>query len=366
MEFEETLQNALDRAITREEALFLFEETEEPAKYLKLFEAATAVREKECGNLFRLDGWMGSNIECKIDPPCKYCRRATPGYKWEGWNVSSEQLIEIAEAFKKTGTTTVEIGGGTNPEDAGPTVIEILKVLRDSGLDVWVNVGPALEEGHIQEMKRLGVESITSSFETMNKRIFQGIKPGDSLEKRKDLAHLINDNGVPLISVIMTGIGESYQDRVDHLFYLNEMENFYQLAVSWLKVHPKSPLEGTIIPPSPIEAARTVAIGRLIFRDIYINVSDPQHIQLWIMAGANRMVHAGASLHEKGGFSIGGQWVSTGAEHIDVGNGYEVMSILPVTARYIMDAGMEVEPTIQKAVEEYWESAIGDATMKAA
>ena len=365
MEFEETLQIALDRAITREEALFLFKETEEPTKYLKLFEAATAVREKECGNLFRLDGWMGSNIECKIDPPCRYCRRATPGYKWESWNVSAGQLKEIAEAFKGTGTTTVEIGGGTNPEDAGPNVIEILKVLRESGLDVWVNVGPALEEGHIQEMKRLGVESITSSFETMNEEIFKKIKPGDSLEKRKELAHLINDNGVPLISVIMVGIGESYQDRVNHLFYLSGMENFYQLAVSWLKVHLKSPLEGTIIPPSPIEAARTVAIGRLIFRDVHINVSDPQHIQLWIMAGANRMVHAGASLHEKGGFSIGGQWVSTGAEHIDVGNGYEVMNILPVTARYIMDAGMEVEPTVQKAVGEYWESATGDATMKA-
>ena len=42
----------------------------------------------------------------------------------------------------------------------------------DSGLDVWVNVGPALEDAHIQEMKRLGVESITSSFETMNEMIF--------------------------------------------------------------------------------------------------------------------------------------------------------------------------------------------------
>ena len=359
MEFEETLRIALDRAITKEEALFLFEETEEPAKYLKLFEAATAVREKECGNLFRLDGWMGSNTECKIDPPCKYCRRALPDYKWEGWNVDIRQLKEIADAFKRTGTTTVEIGGGTNPETAGPTVIEILKVLIKSGLGVWVNVGPALEEEHIQEMKGLGVESITSSFETMNERIFQEIKPGDSLEKRRQLAHLINDNGVPLISVIMVGIGESYQDRVDHLFYLKELENFYQLAVTWLKVHPKSPLEGKVIPPSPIEAARTVAIGRLIFRDIYINVGDPQHIQLWVMAGANRMVHAGASLHEKGGFSIGGQWVSTGTEHIDVGNGYEIMNILPVTARYILDAGMEVEPTVQKAVEEYWASAMG-------
>lgn len=40
MEFEETLQIALDRAITKEEALFLFKETEEPGRYLKLFEAA--------------------------------------------------------------------------------------------------------------------------------------------------------------------------------------------------------------------------------------------------------------------------------------------------------------------------------------
>ncbi len=71
------------------------------------------------------------------------------------------------------------------------------------------------------------------------------------------------------------------------------------------------------------------------------------------MAGANRMVHAGASLHEKGGFSIGGQWDSTDVGYIDVGNGYEVMSILPVTALHIIDAGMEVEHTVKRAVEEY-------------
>ena len=358
MEFEEILEVALDRAITKEEALFLFKETEEPSRYLRLFEVATAVREKECGKLFRLDGWMGGITECKIDPPCRYCRRAIPGYEWEGWDVNSEQLKKIADAFKSTGTTTVEIGGGTNPEVAGPTVIEILKVLRESGLNVWVNVGPALEEEHIQEMKKLGVEAITSSFETMNKKIFQEIKPGDSLEKRIKLAHLINDNGVPLISVIMVGIGESYQDRVDHLFYLKEFQNFYQLAVSWLKIHPGGPLEGKIIPPSPIEAARTVAIGRLIFRNIHINVSDPRHIQLWIMAGANRMVHAGASLHKKGGFSISGEWVGPGVERIDVGEDYEIINILPITTRYILDAGMEVEPTILKAVEKYWMSTM--------
>ncbi len=60
--------------------------------------------------------------------------------------MNTAQLKDIAEAFKKTGTTTVEIGGGTNPDVAGSTIIEILKILKESGFEVWVNVGPALEK----------------------------------------------------------------------------------------------------------------------------------------------------------------------------------------------------------------------------
>ncbi|HOI69140.1 MAG: 3-methylornithine synthase [Methanosaeta sp. PtaB.Bin087] len=358
MKFDEILIEALDRPITKDEALILFEESQRPENYLRLFKAASAVREKECGDLFRLDGWMGNNSECKIDPPCQYCRRAVKGQVMEKWEFGPERVRTIAQAFKETGTTTVEIGGGTDPEGAGPSVLRILEVLRDEGLEVWVNVGPALEEEHIREMKKMRVEAITSSFETMNPQIFREIKPGDSLEKRVNLAHMIDENDVPLISVLMAGIGESYKDRVDHLFYLNEMKNFYQLAISWLRIVPGSPLESKIVPPTPLEAARTVAIGRLIIRDKYINVSDPQHLQLWVMAGANRMVHAGASYHKKGGFSIAGTWVHPGVDHIDLGEGFEITNLLPVTSRQIEGAGMEVEPSVKKAVETFWKGKV--------
>ena len=350
-EYEEVLKNAGKRTITKEEALFLFENSKDTVNYARLFETASSVRKAAAGNVFRLDGWMGSNTECKIDPPCKYCRRAIPGRDLEKWEVRMENIPEITEAFKKTGTTTVEIGGGTNPETAGPTVIQILRILRDAGLNVWVNVGPALEQEHILEMKKLGVEAITSSFETMNEEIFQRIKPGDSLAKRKRLAHLINENGVKLVSVLMTGLGESFQDRVEHLFHLKSLENFQWLCVTWLRVYPGSPLEGNIVPPSPIEAARTAAIARLIFRNIDIGISGPQHIQLSIMAGANRLVHAGASLHKKDGFHIGGEGFTSGIERIEVVDGYELSNLLPVTARWVMDAGMEVEPSILQVIQ---------------
>ncbi|VVB72375.1 FO synthase subunit 1 [uncultured archaeon] len=354
MKYDDILSEALDRPITREEALLLFQESQKPVKYLRLFQTASIVREKECGKLFRLDGWMGNNSRCKVDPPCRYCRRAIPGQEMEKWEFGEDRVRKIAQAFKMTGTTTVEIGGGTDPDEAGSNVLKILKILREESLNVWVNVGPALDEGHIQEMKNLQVEAITSSFETMNPRVFQEIKPGDSLEKRIALANLIDQNAVPLISVLMVGLGESYQDRVDHLFYLNDLKHFYQLAVSWLRIFSGSPLESRIVPPTPIEAARTVAIARLIIRDKYINVSDPQQIQLWTMAGANRMVHAGASYHKRGGFSIGGNWVHPGIEHIDLGEGFEISSLLPITSRYIENAGMSVEPSIKDATDAFW------------
>ncbi len=348
--FEAILEKAREEEIGREDAVFLFENSKDPVRCARLFEAASFVRKREVGDLFRLDGWMGGNTECKVNPPCLYCRRAVPGCEFERWGIPVDRLDEVAEAFKRTGTTTVEIGGGTDPENAGPTVIEMLEALRKHGLDVWVNVGPALERHHVEQMKALGVNAIASSFETMNEEIFRRLKPGDDLEKRKKLAHLVNDVGVALVSVMMVGIGESSEDRVEHMFYLKELENFRWLCVTWLRVHPGGPLDGAVVPPSPIEAARTAAVARLVFRDIDIGMAGPQHIQLSVLAGANRLVHAGASLHRKGGYRIGGEGFGTEVQRFDVVDGYEMHNLLPVTARWVMDAGMEVEPSIRCAI----------------
>lgn len=352
MRLEEILEKAAEKEITPEEGVYLFENTQSSEGYSSLFKTACAVREKEMGNVFRLDGFVGSSIECKIDPPCRYCWRTIPGRKWEVLKIQTEQIPEIAEGFKKTGTTTIEIGGGTDPDRAGPVIIELLRHFKKSGLNVWVNVGPALEEEHIQEMKKLGVEAITSSFETMNEEIFSQVKPGDSLKKRKQLAELIDKNGVGLFSVLMVGLGESYRDRVAHLFYLKGLKNLRRLSVTCLRVFPGSPLEGKKFSVSPLEGARIMAIARLIFRNIYISAGGgPQNIPLWVMSGANRMTHAGAALSKKESSSrFSSLWSLSGAEHLEVGDGYEIINFLPISTRYIRNAGMDLEPSILKAL----------------
>lgn len=354
MRLEEILEKALEEKITPGEAVYLFENTQSPQGYLPLFNAACSVRQKEMGNVFRLDGFVGSSVECKIEPACRYCWRTIPGRKWEVLKIQAGQIPQIAEAFKKTGTTTIEIGGGTDPEKSGPVVIELLRHFKKSGLNVWVNVGPALEEEHIQEMKRLGVEAITSSFETMNEDIFSQVKPGDSLKKRKQLAGLIDKNGVGLFSVLMVGLGESYKDRVEHLFYLKRFENFRRLSVTCLRVFPESPLEGRMFSASALEGARTMAIARLIFRNIYISAGGgPQNIPLWVMSGVNRMTHAGATLNRKGHSRFASLWPLSGARHLEAGDGYEIINFLPISTRYVRSGGMDIEPSIPETLKSY-------------
>ena len=348
-EYAAVLERALSGPPDREEACFLLENATEPGATARLFATASEVRAKEAGNVFQLDGFMGNTTKCAINPPCLYCRRAIPGHDLEPWTAGPEELPLILEAFKRTGTTTVEIGGGTDPAICAEVGLGLLKEIRKSGLKVWVNYGPALNREEILAMKEQGVEGITCSFETTNPQAFKVIKPGDSLEKRMEIAHLIGECGVNLFSTMLVGVGESLKDRVDHLFSLKDIPGFYKLSVSWLKVHPDGPLDGKMTGPSPLEAARVAALARLIFRDKPIGLSGAQYIQLSILAGANRMVHAGASLRKEGGFKIGSAGFAK-VESRPVAKGLVLENMLPITAAWVKAAGMEAEPSVEAAL----------------
>jgi biotin synthase len=347
-EYEQVLDKARQAPIDREEAVFLLGNAETPEAAAKLFAAASHVRRNEAGDIFRFDGFMGSNTKCTMDPPCLYCRRAIPGHDMEPWSLPASDLSKVLAAFKQTGTSTVEIGGGTNPDDCGRVGVDLLKQIKDAGLKTWANFGPALARDDIMAMKELDIEGITSSFETINPAVFKELKPGDNLGKRQELAHLISECGVNLFSTMLVGIGETPRDRVDHLFYLKGIPQFYKLSVSWLKVHPGGPLDGKMTGPSPMEPAKVVAVARLIFRDIGIGLSGAQHIQLSILAGANRMVHGGASFHKKDGYRIGAQGFRS-FESREVVDGFVMDNLLPITAQWAVEAGMDVEPGVRQA-----------------
>ena len=348
MEFEEILAKAENEEITKDEALYLFKETGRYDKALKLFEVAGRVRDNEIGNVFKLDGFIGLTTHCTVDPPCRFCWNSSTinnsGFGPENV-LTIDEIVEGARLIEETGISMTEIGGGTTVGDSGEKVIEAVKAVKKAtNLNIWVNVGPALSEDALKELKNLGGVDVTSSFEVnpLNEELFRKIKPGDDLDARKKLANMINDTGLGLNSVLMSGLGESYEDRVDHMFYLKQFENLKYFLCTWFHPVPGTPMANHP-PASPLEAAKTAAIARLVFRDIDIHISGYEHIPLWIMAGVNRVVHAGASVHR---VRDGQKWPATGVEVKHLNDRLDFVNLLPTTVRLITGAGMEVEPGI--------------------
>lgn len=68
---------ALNQKITPEIALKVLEESKEPTKALKLFQAASEIRDKIIGKDLWWSAGIGAVTPCRIEPKCSYCKAFT-------------------------------------------------------------------------------------------------------------------------------------------------------------------------------------------------------------------------------------------------------------------------------------------------
>ena len=366
MDFRTVLDRAREAPIGAEEAVFLFEESRTMEKTLDLFETASHVRDHTVGKTIRFDGFIGPISSCETDPPCRYCIRAMdfpeggPVFEiYERGSLLSGKELELGiGAVRDTGVTSILLLGGTNPQgtDGIKEAVRIAGAVAPE-VQVCVNAGPSFSEADLLDLKALGVSAVSSSFETMNRPLFEAFKPGDSLEKRIELGRSIGRLGFAYHSGILIGLGESYRDRVDHMIYLKSFENFEFFTVNWF--HPMKYTPVQHLPRcSPMEAARTAAVARLLLWDVDIQVAIRPYIQLWLMAGCNRfsdLVYLWAYRDPDwpGTSTISsylGELIfdveAKGIEVEKVTDSLCLKNLLPVIVGYVEKAGLKVDPRI--------------------
>lgn len=171
--------------------------------------------------------------------------------------------------------------------------------------------------------------------------MFREAKPGDSLEARMKLAEEINRVGIGLTSVMMVGIGSSYEDYVKHIFWLKRFENLSHVCITGLNPIPGTPFQNKPM-ANPFEVAKVGAVARLVLRipDISFGgmMNDPRLLPLWVMAGGNRAIHLGAHAHRANAWRMH----HAGAIVERYGD-LEFVNMLPLTTRIVRDMRMEVD-----------------------
>lgn len=293
MSYEKILQKGIDEPIDYEEALFLFKETENFAKAQELFRTALAVRNKEIGNTFRWSGGIASVLPCKLKPLCSYCPY------WTKNTTSPLTLDEIKTGVKyieEQGIKEFHLSGGTDRSSDGRDIVEIVRaILPLTSAAITVNVGAAISEENILELKRLGVKRIGASFETANRDLFRKVKAGDNFDAKTKLAEMINDAGLEFGTGMLAGLTtgpERYKDYVDFMFFVRQFKNLKSVYVSRF-----FPVRGTPLEEHPrcstMEGSRIIAIMRLVLRNIDIGPAagwSYDDIPMWVMAGGGNRI----------------------------------------------------------------------------
>jgi len=342
LELDEILVKALKDPPTPEETLLLLRKTRNYDECLKLFKAASKVREDEVGYAFKFDGFIWPVTPCTTSPPCRYCGRSAG--LWGLDNPLTFDEVEVAAKFmKEIGLRRIGLGGGTVWTGAGERIINIVRKIKSvAPFNLWVNIGPSLHNEDLVKLRELGVTAVGSSLETTNPKVFKEAKPGDSLEARMRLAEEISKVGLGLFSIMMVGLGSRCEDYVEHIFWLKNFKNLTLLTVSGFNPIPGTPFENRR-PANPLEVAKVIAIARLVLRSPDISFGgvmiDWKLIPFMIMAGANRTFHLGCHVHK-----VGSEYQQHSPKMIEVKRHgcLEFVNMLPLTANLVEEMGMEV------------------------
>ncbi|AEH06539.1 5,10-methenyltetrahydromethanopterin hydrogenase cofactor biosynthesis protein HmdB [Methanothermococcus okinawensis] len=277
--------------ISKEDALNLFN-IAHWNDYLKLFSIASEVRD-----YFKKEIEITSTIHitniCKVNPKCLYCGFAA-GTSKEGYytpfRISDEDIKKSAIAIEKSGICRVSCSSAHGYE--GEEVLRALKIVKENtNLEVLVNAGADLTEESIVEMKKYCIDTICCNLETTNNELFEKIKPGEELENRIKVCKLVKKYNIELSSGLLVGVGESYEDRVNHLLFLKD------LGVDEIPIMGFNPYKGTPMENHPrcssLEQAKTIAIVRLMFPNIRITSPTPtigaELMQFALFGGASNI-----------------------------------------------------------------------------
>lgn len=259
----------------------------------KLLKVASDIR-SENYNKIKLTSTIHLTNKCLIEPKCKYCgfaaKTSSHGY-FDAFYKSDDEILEAAKCVEASGIPRISCSGGYGFKGKqGVNAVKIIK--QNTNLEVLVNVGADLNEKSIKQLKEYGVDTVCINLETTNKDLFNYLKPGDSLESRINACEKVCSEGLELSSGLLIGVGESYQDRINHLRFLKRFKTLGEIPIMGFHPYDDTPMEDVAVCPVD-EQLKTIAITRILYPHIRITAPTPtigpENVEFSLNAGANNL-----------------------------------------------------------------------------
>lgn len=230
----------------------------------ELSEEAYRLQKQFCGNHIDLCTIVnGRSGRCGEN--CKYCAQAAchkTGVDTYGF-LPQEQIMAHAKANQDAGANRFSIvtSGGALSGKEFEIAIDVYKEMRRTlSIDLCASHG-LLTRSQFRRLREVGVTSYHHNIET-SERYFPEICTTHSYADRIRTIKMAQAEGLCVCSGGIIGMGETWEDRFDMAFALQEL-GIESIPLNSLMAIPGTPLEH-LTPLSGDEILRTIAIFRFI------------------------------------------------------------------------------------------------------
>jgi aminodeoxyfutalosine synthase len=266
--------------VTEEEALRLFESRDLHA----VGAIADLARRRKNGNRasYIVNCYINYSNYCILS--CQFCAFARKKRDADGFQLSTDEIVEKARAALKAGVTELHIVGGLHPSLPFSYYIDMLRALRAVDARLQLKCFTAIEILHLAwlakksprqtliELKEAGLDSLTGGgAEIFRKEVRAEIARGkESAEEYLDVHRAWHQMGGRSTCTMLYGHVESPADRVDHLRLLRGLQDETGGFTGFvpLPYQPDNNKMAVKSPPTGLDALRTIAVSRIYLDNI--------------------------------------------------------------------------------------------------
>lgn len=258
---------------------------------------ANVVRERLNGDLtyYNVNRHLNYTNVCISD--CAFCGfyrrvRHPEAYEW-----SIDECVEIARKAYSEGARELHIVGGLHPRLQFDYYTGLLSQLKRSFPDMHLKAFTMVELDHLTTICRMTDEQVIDGLiaagldscpgggaeifrEPTRSRICAHKTSGD---RWLELTEKVHARGIPTNATMLYGHVESFEDRVDHLVRLRELQDRTKGFMCFIPLafHPEGTALSQLPGPDGIDSLKTIAISRLMLDNI------PHIKAYWVMLGKN-------------------------------------------------------------------------------
>jgi 7,8-didemethyl-8-hydroxy-5-deazariboflavin synthase CofG subunit len=299
------------KALERDEALALARC--EGDEFAALLETAAAVRDRTKGRTITFSPKVFLPLTNLCRDFCGYCTfRRAPG-EAGAHTMALAEVLEVAARGKRLGCTEALFSLGDKPEAIYPEMRDFLRrrgmrrtfdylyeacrrVLEETGLLPHSNPG-LLGLADLQRLREVNA-SLGLMLESTSARLFaRGGAHENAPDKKPALRlrtiELAGRLRIPFTTGILVGIGESWEDRIDSLLAIRELDRRYghiqEVIVQNFLPKPEIPMASHPAPPLAT-MLKTIALARLLLPDKNIQAPpnlSPETYPAYLAAGIN-------------------------------------------------------------------------------